>query len=252
MQLGLRSRTLKGLRRIPALWSATNDLQRIVATHTGLVMNKWKHYFEIYDRHLGRFRGRDVTLVEIGVAGGGSLQVWRSYFGPEARIFGLDVNPDCKRFESPGTRIIIGSQGDPEVLKRVAAEAGPIDILIDDGSHAYEHQLMTFRALFDHVSEDGIYACEDIHTSYYKEEFGGGLRQPGTFVEFLKELVDETNAWFWREGVETEPGAVARAVHGIHFYPALVVVEKRAMHRPLVTPVGRTRELAPAPAAIQS
>lgn len=248
MHLGIHSRTLKGLRRIPALWSATSDLQKIVAVHTGHVMNKWKHYFEIYDRHFARFRGRDITLLEIGVAGGGSLEIWRRYFGPKARIFGLDVNPDCKRFESPGTRIVIGSQGNTDLLKRVAEETGPIDILIDDGSHTYEHQLSTFRTLFEHVSENGVYGCEDLWTSYSKEEYGGGLRQPGTFVEFLKELIDETNAWFWREGVETETSGFANAVHGIHFYPALVVIEKRAMQKPIVTPVGRTRKSASPPA----
>jgi hypothetical protein len=84
-------------------------------------------------------------MLEIGVAGGGSLDLWRSYFGSKARIIGIDNNPDCKRFESTGTRVFIGNQGDTAFLKRVAAEIGPIDILIDDGSHAYQHQLTTFR-----------------------------------------------------------------------------------------------------------
>ena len=36
--------------------------------------------------HLSRFRGEPVTLLEIGVLGGGSLQMWRSYLGPQSRI----------------------------------------------------------------------------------------------------------------------------------------------------------------------
>jgi len=67
------------------------------------------------------------------------------------------------------------------------------------------------------------------------------VRKPGTYVEFLKELIDELNAWFWREGVEQEENAIAKCVHGMHFYPTLLVIEKRPMEKPIITPVGRTR-----------
>ena len=77
MHLGISSRTLKGLRRIPALWGAASELDRIVAVHTGRRLNKWKHYFEIYDRHFSRFRGREISVLEIGVADGGSLDICR-------------------------------------------------------------------------------------------------------------------------------------------------------------------------------
>ena len=240
MPIGLHSRTLKGARRLGALWRANTELERLVATHTGHLMNKWSHYIEIYERHFARFRERDVTLLEIGVSGGGSLDIWRKYFGPKARIFGLDINPDCKRFESPGTRVFIGSQGEPPFLEQLAKETGPIDILIDDGSHDHDHQLTTFRTLFKHIRADGVYACEDLHSSYWLEGYGGGLRKPGTYVEFLKELIDELNAWYWRENLDAEADAFAKQVHGMHFYPSLLVIEKRQMERPVVTPVGHT------------
>jgi len=241
MNIGIQSRTLKGFRRVSALWRANTELERLVAMHSGHLMNKWKHYFEIYERHFGRFRERDITLLEIGVSDGGSLEIWRKYFGPNARIFGLDIDPDCKRFEVPGTRVLIGNQGDAGFLERLAAEIGPIDILIDDGSHDFNHQLTTFRALFRHIREDGLYVCEDLCSSYWPKEFNGGVRKPGTYVEFLKELIDELNAWFWREGVEQEENAFAKCVHGMHFYPTLLVIEKRPMEKPLITPVGRPR-----------
>jgi hypothetical protein len=236
MGVGAKSRTIKNFRRISAYWNARSDLERLVATHRGRVINKWRHYYEIYDRHFARFRDRDITLLEIGVADGGSLDLWRRYFGPKAKIVGIDINPDCKRFETPGTRIYVGSQEDAEFLERVAKETGPFDILIDDGGHTYAQQLTTFRTLFRHICDDGVYSCEDLCTSYWKEEFGGGVRAPGTFMEFLKELIDELNAWYWREGIESD--AFAGSVHGMHFYPALVLVEKRVMARPVVTPVG--------------
>jgi cephalosporin hydroxylase len=244
MGLGVRSRTIKGFRRVSAYWNARTELERLIAGHRGEVINKWKHYFEIYDQHFARFRDRDITLLEIGVAGGGSLVLWRRYFGQRARIVGVDINPDCKRFEAPDIRVRIGNQGDPAFLEQLASEMGPFDIVIDDGSHRYDHQLSTFRSLFKHIREDGVYSCEDLWSSYWPQEFGGGVRKAGTYVEFLKELIDELNAWFWRENVESEPDAIAKFTHGIHFYPALVIIEKRRMEKPIVTPVGRTPELA--------
>jgi hypothetical protein len=239
MRLGSQSRTLKGLRRLSALWGAKSELEQLVATYRGPVMNKWRHYFEIYDRHLSRFRDRDITVLEIGISGGGSLEIWSRYFGPKARVVGMDIEPDCKRFEKPGIKVYIGDQGDAAFLERVANEIGPIDILIDDGSHIFEHQIGTFRALFKHIRDDGVYVCEDLCTSYW-QDYSGAVRKPGTYVEFLKDLIDELNAWYWRENVEIDKDAFANAVHGIHFYPALVVIEKRPMQKPMLTPVGHT------------
>ena len=63
-----------------------NPLETYFRNNQGRLIHKWLHYFDIYDRHLSRFRGQDVHVVEIGVAGGGSLGMWREYFGPSARI----------------------------------------------------------------------------------------------------------------------------------------------------------------------
>ena len=242
MSQGVRSKTVKGLRRLAAYWSAQSELDRLAATHYGPVVNKWRHYFEIYDRHFSRLRERgDVAMLEIGVAAGGSLDLWRRYFGPSARIVGIDINPDCQRFAQNGTDVMIGSQGDPDFLAAVAAKHGPFDVVIDDGSHAFAHQIGSFRSLFGHIKADGIYSCEDLWTSYAVDEYDGGVRKPGTFIEFAKQLIDELNAWHWRDGVEDEPGAFATAVHGMHFYPSLLVIEKRPMHAPVLAPVG-TRE----------
>jgi hypothetical protein len=101
----------------------------------------------------------------------------------------------------------------------------------------YEHQRITFEELFPQIKPDGLYVCEDLCSSYWSE-YGGGARQAGTFVEFLKEQIDELNAWFWREGVENEPGAFARVAHGIHLYATLVVIEKRKVQPPAVAHVG--------------
>jgi len=240
MHRGVQSKTIKGLRRLTAFWNASSDMQRIVAAHTSRRINKWNHYFEIYDRHFGSFRGRPVTVLEIGVESGGSLELWRSYFGPSAKILGVDLNPKCRAFEGPNTFIRIGNQGDCNFITGIAAEFGPFDIIIEDGSHVFEHQINSFRWLFPHLHSGELYCCEDLCTSYLEQDFGGGVRKPGTGIEFFKSLLDDQNAWFARDDVAADPSALPHNLFGLHFYPTLAIVEKRPVPAPMITPVGRS------------
>ena len=63
----------------------------LFASHKGRQIDKWQHYFEIYDRHLGRYANQKVRVLEIGVDHGGSLQLWRRFFGKHAEIIGIDI-----------------------------------------------------------------------------------------------------------------------------------------------------------------
>ena len=74
-----------------------NELEKYFFSNTGNLIHKWRHYFEIYDRHFSRYRGSDVHVLEIGAYQGGSLQMWKHYFGPSAQIYGVDINPECKK-----------------------------------------------------------------------------------------------------------------------------------------------------------
>ena len=85
-----------------------NDLERYFRENTGRLIQKWHHYFEIYDRHLARFRGTEVHVLEFGVAQGGSMQMWKHYFGPRCRIYGVDKNPACKAVEEERVEVFIG------------------------------------------------------------------------------------------------------------------------------------------------
>jgi len=80
----------------------------------------------------------------------------------------------------------IGSQADPEFLASVVAE---MDIVIDDGSHVASHQLASFKALFPALSFGGVYICEDLHTAYW-QDWDGGYKRHGTFVETIKDMID--------------------------------------------------------------
>jgi len=126
--------------------------------HIGRRVDKWRHYFDIYDRHFDRFRGKYLRVLEIGVDHGGSLQLWQQYFGEHARIVGLDIDPRCAQYAEGGIEIRIGNQADIEVLKSL----GSFDIVIDDGSHRLQDQLASFEALWP--GTQSVYLIEDCHS----------------------------------------------------------------------------------------
>jgi len=200
--------------------------------NTGRVIYKWLHYFEIYERHLERFRGREIHLMEMGVYRGGSLQMWKHYLGPRATIYGVDVDPACRALEEERVRIMIGDQADREFLRRLRAETPRIDILIDDGGHTMNQQIATFEELYGHLADDGIYACEDLHTSYWPR-YGGGPGRPGTFVEYAKRQIDQLNAWHTLDPDRFEVDAFTLTTHSMHFYGSMLVIERRPMAPPL-------------------
>src|ERR1700722_5430768 len=124
-----------------------NDLEKYFTENTGRIIHKWKHYFEIYDRHFSRFRGTDVHLVEFGVKHGGSLQMWKHYFGPRAKINGVDINPPSREGAEPQIEIFIGDQADRSFLKSLLTQIPRMDILIDDGGHTMDQQINTYEEL---------------------------------------------------------------------------------------------------------
>ena len=177
-----------------SLWS-------LFLNHHGRLAHKWVHYFPIYERHLERYVNRPITLIEIGCGKGGSLQLWKQYFGPYARIVGLDITPECRDFEETQIHIRTGDQSNERFLASVIDEFGPVNIVLDDGSHMMNHIYTSFRCLFPRMASDGVYIVEDLHTAYWAE-FGGGLRKPGTFIEHAKDLIDQLNAEYTRGALE--------------------------------------------------
>jgi hypothetical protein len=191
----------------------------------GRIVHRWRHYFDIYHRHLARFRGRPVTMIEIGVFNGGSLPMWRDYLGAQARIVGVDLHPECARFASAGIEIAIGDQGDRAFLRDLAARYPDPAIVLDDGGHRMEQQIATFEELYPRIAPDGIYVCEDTHSSYLPQ-FGGGAGQAGTFIESVKPLIDKLHAWFSPDPAKLAPDEFTRTTQSLHFYDSLLVIEK--------------------------
>lgn len=196
----------------------------------GTTVHKWRSYLGKYDAHLSRFRGKPARILELGVYRGGSLRLWRNYFGPEAIICGIDIDPNCAQYDGAAGKVRIGSQADCEFLKSVVAEMGGIDIVIDDGSHIAHHQRASFETLFPMLDPHGVYICEDTITSYFRGYFGGGFRRKTNFIELAKRIVDDLNADF--HGRPQSVKDANREIEGLHFYHGMVVIEKAPQPAP--------------------
>jgi hypothetical protein len=211
------------------------DLWQDFQTNQGKVVRKWEHYFPVYERHFGPWRGRTLTFFEIGVAHGGSLAMWRRFFGPLATVVGIDIDPKCRAHEENGVFVRIGDQSDGRFLAALADEFGVPDIVLDDGSHQMAHIGATFDAIYPRMAKNAVYAVEDLHTAYWPD-FGGGLGAPGSFIERAKSLVDNLNADHARGAIT--PDAFTRQTLAICFYDSMVVFEKGAVPHKTAPEIG--------------
>ncbi|MDA0323404.1 MAG: class I SAM-dependent methyltransferase [Verrucomicrobia bacterium] len=180
---------------------------------------KWEHYFDIYHRHLSRFVGSPVNLLEIGIYSGGSLNMWSSYFGDRCHIYGVDIEEACMAYESENVTVFIGDQGDPGFWTRFNSEVQGIDILIDDGGHMPNQQMVTLEKMLPQLRPGGVYLCEDVHGIHHE------------FVAYANGLIAELNKTSSRDVLGRETTPFQSSCHSIHFYPYVVVIEKH-LHAP--------------------
>jgi hypothetical protein len=153
-------------------------------------------YTPHYMNHFSPLRYDPVQVLEIGVGGykyescgGESLYMWQRFF-PRGLVYGMDLYPK-PGVRGPRIRTIEGDQNNPGFLRSLAAEFGPFDIIIDDGSHVNEHVRTSFEELFGCVRPGGYYVIEDLHTSYWPE-FGGEAPpcSSRTTIGLLKDLLE--------------------------------------------------------------
>ena len=202
-----------------------NPFRAFAARHTtGRGIWKWDHYFDIYARHFARFRGRPVTILEIGVYSGGSLDLWRHYFGPEARIIGVDIEEAVNVYARDGIRILIGDQSDPSFWARVLPTLPPLDIVIDDGGHTPEQMIVTLEATLPYLAPGGVYLCEDIcGSAHLFHDYVHGVTRALHAVHHAPEPGRESRS------IST---AFQSEVASIHSYPFVTVIEMRESRQP--------------------
>jgi demethylmacrocin O-methyltransferase len=151
----------------------------------------------IYDEVFKRLKDEPIRLLELGILGGGSLQMWRDYF-QKGIIIGFDREPFMADY---GDRVFFkqGDQGDPGAFRWIKDE-WPFDIIIDDCAHQGALARASFNILFPHLKPGGIYVVEDWGTGYWGSAwpdgtpYESGKIHTGGMVGFIHELVDETGA----------------------------------------------------------
>ena len=154
--------------------------------------HKHTTYFDSYDHFFRPYKDKKITFIEIGVKDGGSLFMWRNYFGSKARIIGIDLNPKAKKWEKEGFEIFIGNQSDKDFWSSFFQEVSEIDIALDDGGHTYSQQIITTECILPHIKDEGLLVIEDTHTSYM-DGFGD---KNFSFMEYVKEHIDKINMRF--------------------------------------------------------
>lgn len=222
---------------------------------------KWHHYFDIYAAAFAPFRDRPISFLEIGVHKGGSLGMWREYFHPDTRIVGIDNAPECARYEDPSAHVFvrIGEQQDEAFLRSVIEELGPFDIVLDDGSHKASHTLASFNVLFaSGMSDDSLYAVEDLHTNYHPAFTDGPVR----FLDLVKHMIDLMHAHYLgmhRRPPEAfssagEPAAfqvpaITTVLDQIQVFDSVVILHRRADRQTPVSDTSRPSGRQPAAAS---
>lgn len=230
-----------GPREARSLAQLSCELESIFYDHEGLIAQKWHNYLAVYDQHFQALRERTngtPRILELGISRGGSLQLWRKYFGEGAAIVGIDIDPDCAARVDAGSHAIIGNQSDATVLASALERlGGGVDLVIDDGSHLGRHQIATFEYLYPRLSDRGLYVCEDLHCAYWPD-YEGGFRRDGTFIEYSKTLIDQLHAWCLEDPLQSEFMGFARTTFGIFVYLGAIVIEKRPVERPYHVQIG--------------
>jgi hypothetical protein len=207
------------------------DLIRLVKIYGS---DKWlRHYYIThYVEHFNRLRSKNLKILEIGVGGyrdakkgGNSLRMWKRYF-PKSTIYSIDTY-DKRQFEEKRIKIFQGSQTDEVFLRNLCGQIGPLDIIIDDGSHICNDVLISFNILFPFLKSGGIYVVEDTQTSYWPD-YGGNsenLNDCSTSMNFFKNLTDGLN---YHEFLKPNyiPSYFERNIVAIHFYHNLVFIYK--------------------------
>lgn len=220
-----------------ALRTSASAVIDVVPIPWDLEILAWKYgtdkvlhgYMQHYKKHFSPFRHKKINLLEIGIGtygprgGGASLRTWRHYFS-KGNINGLDI-VDKVEHQEKRIKTYKGDQSDEEFLLQTARDIGPLQIIIDDGSHINSHVAASFRTLFPILEVGGVYVIEDIQTSYLSAMGGSStdLNKSGTSMNLAKDLCDNVNSMFIPN---KEISYLDRHVESVHFYRNIIFIHK--------------------------
>jgi glycosyltransferase involved in cell wall biosynthesis len=217
-------------------------LYKLYEESTGKISDKWNIYFDAYDNIMAPYRNKAVTMLEIGVQNGGSLEAWSNYFAQAEKIIGCDIDELCGNltYTDPRISVFVGDATSESTSKKITSFQPDFDIVIDDGSHTSPDIIRAFCKYFGTIKDGGVFIAEDLHCSYW-ENYEGGIYHPYSSISFFKRLVDIINHEHW--GVDRASGSVLdefkehyqvdidnellSQIHSVEFINSICVVRKK-------------------------
>ncbi|WP_315831411.1 class I SAM-dependent methyltransferase [Bradyrhizobium prioriisuperbiae] len=220
--------------------SEEGNLLSIFEAHRGKLSDKWSSYLSLYDHAFRPYRDRKISLLEIGIQNGGSLEIYAKYFANFEHIVGCDIEQRCALLRY-GERIdvVTGDCNEASTKRAIACICAEFDIIIDDGSHVSGDIIRAFLNYFPLLKPGGIFVVEDLHCSYW-QNWGGGLYRDVSSISFLKMLVDVVNHEHWGNGEKRRepidrrfPGilpndaeALLSEIHSVQFHNSICIISK--------------------------
>ena len=198
------------------------SIETLHRTKTGKVSDKWASYLPHYDALFAPLRHAPISMLEIGVQNGGSLETWSSYFTEARLLLGCDIDPKCEglRYDDHRVKIVVGDANAAPTYQKILGISPQFDVVIDDGSHVSTDIINSFINYFPHVTPGGVYVVEDAHC-LYMNAFGGGILHEYSAYAFFKKLIDVTSFQFWREDLSIQN--YMRTFFDLRATPAFIV-----------------------------
>ena len=210
----------------------SNNLQQLglmCGTDKSRHTNTGKTYLDVYEQYFRDIQYNPLNILEIGVKNGFSHTLWENYF-VNSKIFGIDIDPRCKNFETSRTKIIIGSQGEQSTIEELLKLTPKFDIILDDGSHINHLTIKSYELLISSLNPGGYYIIEDLANSYdknigisSKEGHWPGQQHNDNYDSFINNRAD-MNLFFNKliSSVDNK-----ETLEYIHFYPWISIMKKR-------------------------
>lgn len=186
-----------------------------------------------YEFFVKKWRNRPVKLLELGIYRGGSLKTWSQYF-EQGMIYGVDIDESCKQYEGKNIKVFIQDLGDEEKIKSLG-RIQP-DIIIDDASHFWSHQIKALYQLMPELACGGVYILEDLNTSFATQRANGYDDAVVSAYEFCQAVahavtsgafLNITNVNPWLVQLKEEILEVASMIEMISFiHNSCIIVKK--------------------------
>lgn len=204
--------------------SGLESLAEIAATTN---TDKLGHgYYDVYQGLFGHLREQPVTLMEHGILGGDSIEVWSRFFRhPETRIWGVDIHDRGYRSEDPRVQLRFGSNADTAFMRSVYAESGPLNWCIEDAAHFASHQIQSFIDGWPFIKPGGLWISEDQHVCHSPVHQDVHI----SFLEYCAKLATEMQDPRGAEGCAAyDPLHLRADIESIELRKGLAIIRKRA------------------------